>query len=57
MCEHCEHNKTVTTKDDNGFDTEFRQSFSSEVEYCKEYAMPCYDAILECDNKYYEEKE
>lgn len=48
MCKHCEHNKPKFIGIDYGFDTEFRKSFTSEIEYCKEYAMPCYDAILHC---------
>jgi hypothetical protein len=51
----CEQREIKEVKDDNAFDcgARVRQSFTREIEFCKEYYLPC-DDILDCENKFKE---
>ena len=53
MCEHCEQREIKEYKSDMAFDcgARLRQSFTREIEFCKEYYLPC-DDILDCKNKF-----
>jgi hypothetical protein len=47
-CENCFNKKIREVKDDHAFDTEHRQLFIREIDYCIEHDQPCDDAYLTC---------
>lgn len=57
MCDHCGEREIKKVNDDNGFDLEprLRQSFTKEIEFCKEFYRPCDD--VNCENKFKEIEE